>query len=82
MMESEVPDMIPSPDLQKHVFIKVKEDLGDIIIDEEEYVLALLNYATNSPFLTVALPSIYKRTIYMPFNIKRSWTNSCKIRSL
>ena len=33
-METEVPDMIPEPELEKHVFIKVTDDLGDIPIDE------------------------------------------------
>lgn len=33
-METEVPDMIPEPELDKHVFIKVTDDLGDIPIDE------------------------------------------------
>jgi GINS complex subunit 4 len=33
-MEAEVPDMIPEPELEKHVFIKVTDDLGDIPIDE------------------------------------------------
>ncbi|UPR03829.1 subunit Sld5 of DNA replication complex GINS complex [Chloropicon primus] len=37
-MESEVPDMIPEPHLDKHVFVKVTDDLGDIRIDRENSI--------------------------------------------
>ena len=33
-MASAAPDMIPSPDLDKHVFVRVRDDLGDILMDE------------------------------------------------
>lgn len=33
-METEVPDMIPEPELDKYVFIKVTDDLGDIPLDD------------------------------------------------
>ena len=40
-MESEAPDMIPEPSLDRHVFVRVLDDLGDIPIDDQNTTFRL-----------------------------------------